>query len=61
MTVDGTFVGLFVPKNTTPQILLIASHGDKVYSKLKLRAKESWSRFFIFGTTPAVPQGKRIA
>lgn len=49
------------PKNTTPQTLLIACYGDKVVAKLKLRDEESRRQFFIFGTTPAVPQGKRIA
>ena len=61
MTVGVVFMGPFDPKNTTPQTLLIACCGDKVVAKLKLRDEESWSRFFIFGTTPAVPQGKRIA
>ena len=58
MTVGGIFVGPSGPQNTTPQTLLIACYGDKVVSKLKLRDKESRSRFFIFGTTPAVPHQK---
>ena len=56
MTVGGIFVGPFGPQNTTPQTLLIACYGDKVVAKLKLRDEESRRRFFIFGTTPAVPQ-----
>lgn len=62
MTVGVVFMGPSGPQNTTPQTLLIACYGDKVVTKLKLRDEESRRRFFIFGTTPAVPKkGKRIA
>lgn len=58
MTVGGVLWVHPDPKNATPQTLLIACYGDKVVVKLKLRDKESRSRFFTFGTTPAVPHQK---
>lgn len=56
MTVGGVFVGPFGPQKHHPQTLLVTCYGDKVEAKLKLRDEKLRRRFFIFGTTPAVPQ-----